>query len=218
MSRLVSVVVLSLGACNGSGTIGGEDTPELLVAIASPVDGATSVSGDEVQLSATVAWSDGSAAEGIWVWTAPEFELAGNNQVTTDLPVGSYALTATAVVGETTAQASVDVTVEQGPVEYGGAIDAKVDIKGGLGDYTVPCDGRCFAVALDYGFTIEGRIDGGVLTGTMLGDNATADQAVELTGSMSGDTIEAAFDRTWTNSSGSLRIYGTWSATPVVPE
>lgn len=222
----------------GSGGSSGASSPgtggeELSINIISPVDGAVVTEGDVVTLQVGAPGGlDGASwsIRGDASWSAE-----GNPVAVSDLPVGDLVLEVEAWSGQASATASVALTVEERvPVSYAGDLDAWAELVSPLWNADGPCvgpvdfvldvddtlagTGGCTADLDGYeqpvDFVVAGVIEGGVVSGTMSSD--LSEEAIEFSGSIGEDgLITCEFDKTWTEGSGSLRIWGTLTASPL---
>lgn len=212
--------------------------PELT--ISAPQEGATFTAGDNVHLKVT-ATVDGKGVEVTHAdWSAGEWTRSGNDVDVTDLPVGALTLHVEALVDGATGTADVDITIEEPvditPVGYHGSIQALMELHGDFDadatcngnltltgypeDKSIAGDGSC-AIDSDYGslgdapFTIEGTAKDGNVSGDLIMDADGTEYRTPFTGTGSiGAAINVSYDKTHSADGNSLRIYGTWSATP----
>ncbi len=215
------VLLLSLGllACG----------PEVAVEILSPVRGPAYFAGQEVLLDALVT-ADGVAVGPTPTWRAPDWERSANLIRVTDLPLGTYVIEVEAEWERGVGSAEVEITVEEPPPEpivHVGTTDIQIDITSPYYTGTVPCahqsleltlhpdgtvagEGRCDAVG-ERLIWFEGAVSGAEFTGTMRLDGQ--EEALDFVGARGEGTLTASFDGTFTSGQGSMRLYGSFTAT-----
>lgn len=213
--------------------------PELTVA--APEQGATYTLGEPVHLNVTAKVDGKSVAVSQVAWSAGGWSHTGNNVDVTDLPVGALTLHAEATVDGATATADVDITIEEPvdntPVGYHGSIQALIELHSSDGDFDATCNGSLTLTGFpadktisgsgaceidsDFGslgdapFTLEGTAKDGNVSGDMVMEADGTEYRTPFTGTGSiGAAINANYDKTHSIDGGSLRLYGTWSATP----
>jgi hypothetical protein len=221
------------GASGGpGGGPGGGDGEGAVAAVVSPEDGATFMAGDAVTLEVTL---DGAAPEGAeWSITGTPWVASGSPVTVSDLPEGELRLEVEAWSGGGSAVAQVDITVEpREPVSYAGEMSATVEVDSPYysadsdcpgpvsfvwdTDNTLWGTGSCYYDFDIYDDTVRfelfGQVEGGAVTGTLTSD--LDDEGMDFTGTVGADgLISASFDKTWSEGEGSLRIWGTLSASP----
>lgn len=116
-------------------------------------------------------------------------------------------------------------------VQYSGALNTHVWLEGDF-DYDDACNGtvaitytaadalvgtgQCRLGDYDFPYTIEGNGNRGNLSGNMILTSEGVEYMTPFTGSGErGSPIDAAFDKTFRDGGNSLRIAGTWTATPI---
>jgi hypothetical protein len=195
------------------------------VQITSPDDAASFEAGAVVHLAADV--SNGAEP----AWSAGQWSTAGNDLDVTDLPVGTWDLTA--AVG--TASDVVAITITQPmPRDYAGELAMSIDLSSDeYGDYTFACthisldftidpegtlggEGQCKSPLETYVFAMEGTVVDEVVSGFMITD-ATPDDPLPFEGTRTGADVSCTFDKTWVNEAGdgSFRLYGSFAASEV---
>jgi len=179
---------------------------------------------------------DGLVVDAPLVWTSGEWTTTGNALDVTDLAVGVHNLGVVASWEGMEAGADLSIEVLAGPVDYAGTLTAKADVASGSFQETYDCvsdylnfvlqpdgsfvgEGACTMDLPIIGtrtevFTINGTADGATVSGTMTVSEA-ADQPTSFSGTKTDDgTISSTFDQSFTDGSGTLRLYGTFTATP----
>ncbi len=241
---LILVPGLALAGCGepvdsaGSGGSSGSSSPgtggeELSITIISPADGAVVMEGDVVRLQ--VGAPDGLDGASWSLRGDASWSAEGSPVEVSDLPVGELVLEVEAWSGQASASASVALTVEERvPISYAGDLDAWAELVSPLWSADGPCvgpvdfvrevddtlsgTGGCTADLDGYeqpvDFVIDGVIEGGAVSGTMRSE--LSEEAIEFSGGVDADgLITCAFDKTWTEGDGSLRIWGTLAASPL---
>jgi len=209
------------------------------VEIVSPSDGASFGQGDEVLLEVSVTDQEsGEPMEhGAVTWSAPEgWSFTGDSGAVSDLPVGSYPLEVSVVIGERTLTDSVDVTVIEvhDPVHYAGQLRSRIYLYSN--EYDIddegPCDGtfeidtdaswgvvgsgQCH-VSLFHGmvdwdviFEIDGvRTDGSIAGTLFFFDDQGTRYETPYEGTVDDAAVSATFAAEHSNDHGILRFSGS---------
>lgn len=232
---------LGLAACGGDSkdTGDGEEQVRVVFAIVSPEEGFTADAGASVLLEvrATEEGTQNEVALSDIAWSAPEWAgSTGNGTTVTDLPVGTYELTATATVDGRELSDAVGITINALPVDYRGMLNASVDVIEPW-EFTLSCPGNLtFTVEgdgtfsngqggctiedyPDYSFTfvVEGSVTGAVVDGALVMDDGNGGrEETPFHGSKADDgAITATFDKEFSNDDGTMRLYGDWRAMPI---
>jgi hypothetical protein len=220
-----------LNGDSGSGDSGG-DHPYYVLEILSPADGSAFSEGDEVFLDVSLiedGGADTTAVSITWTLNTGDWTVDGDGVNVTDLPVGVHVLTATADVGPNGLSKFVNISVEALPINLTGSMDGKVEVKDpdGFGADD-DCDGPmafvldgadlsgtggCTAFGENIDFLVTGTVTDGQVSGEM--GVSGGEENVPFTGTWDASTqvLTGAFDRTWTTTDGTLRIFGTFQAT-----
>lgn len=221
----------------------GEDTEdttdrEITIAIAAPQPGREFDADEAVPLEVTA--KNGSRATDVTsaTWTIGAWNGEGVSTEATGLPSGAHTISVAAVVAGDTYTATVDITVLELAVTnwtYAGTLEADVIISTqDYGDFDDHCS-TPISFALDSGtltgsgtcavfgdldvepipFAMEGTVRGGTISGALIMTFDGTEARTPFDGSGdAGDPLSAAFDSTHRDSGNSVRIMGTWSATP----
>lgn len=236
----LAATTTTLVACGDKDETGGVDeNAEPVLSIVSPTEGQAFDEGTEVSLE--VAATDAVTGEALGVsevtWTADGWAGASGSPVlVSDLPVGAYALTASARSAGQDLTATVNITVNAVPVPYTGAMNAMLVLDYMIGVWESSCDGSVSFVLQPSGemtegtgscivpdypddpvpFTLEGTVTDGVLTGALVMTYDGADYRTPFDGALAEDrSISAAYNKTFPgDTGGSLQIKGTWDASP----
>lgn len=209
----------------------------LRVQITAPASGATFAEGSSVALISETTDSTGAEVKATVLWSAPDWSGQGLSLTATDLPVGSYEIVATAALAGEVAEDSIQITItELEEVEYSGLLHMETELEiDGLGSFDYPCEHRDLRWTLQgqaftgsgecevdysfgdetYRFDVDGSISGSSVSGTMRMEDSS--EVLLFDGSydpVSGH-IEASYDETWSNSDGSLRLYGSLEGDPL---
>lgn len=211
-----------------------------VLTIAAPQDGATFTAGDDVHLNVTATVDGKGVAVAHADWSTGSWTRTGNDIDVTDLPIGAVTLHVEALVDGVTGTADVDITIEEPvdntPVGYHGSIQALMEVHADIdvdatcfgnltvtglpADKTLTGEGSCeidsdFGSLGDAPFTLEGTAKDGTLSGDLVMVAEGTEYRTPFTGTGSiGAPLNASYDKTFTVDGDSLRLYGTWSATP----
>ncbi len=236
---LVSATLLTLLACTsteddtskrrGGGNAG---TGEAELVIDNPTAGAEFDAGQAIPLdvSATKDGRDLTPQDVSWrigAWTGD-----GAHTSAPGLDVGDHVVQVSATVDGETLESSVAISVLPTELNYSGTISAVATLSTDFGDFDATCDGPLNYVAArrtgaiegsgnvtctsDFGSEsfavgVSGTAADGIVSGTLdLEGNQTPFNG---TGSF-GESMNGQFDGTFSNSDGSLRFQGSWTASP----
>ena len=199
--------------------------------ITSPEDGAVFDYGEAVDFS--VETSDGSKIKTA-EWTIGDISRKGTDVTIDSLPAGDLHVKVTATVGGSTLNKAVDITVnDPAPLDYHGSVDMQLHVKYQGNDFDDSCpgnlsftyDGTTLAgsgtcteelASQEFTFTLDGTSKGGSkISGDLIlnSDGTEYSTPFEATGDY-GKPINATYDYTHKNGSDSVRVYGTWTASP----
>lgn len=236
---LVSATLLTLLACTSTeddsskGRGGGNSGPgEAELVIDNPTAGAEFDAGQAIPLdvSATKDGRDLTPQDVSWrigAWTGE-----GAHTSAPGLDVGDHVVQVSATVDGETLEGSVAISVLPTELNYSGTISAVATLSTDFGDFDATCDGPLTYVATrrtgslsgggnvtcssDFGsesFTVG--LTGTAADGTVSGSLDLEGNATPFNGTGSfGESMTATFDGTFSNSDGSLRFQGGWSASP----
>lgn len=201
------------------------------VSITSPEDGAVFEYGDTVDFA--VERSDGGnikTAE----WTIGDMSQKGTEVSVSDLPPGDLQVKVEGVAGGADYSDTISITVNPpAPIPYSGTVAMEFTLRYNGSDYDDSCPGTinftydgttltgggtCTETLFDtaFSFTLDGtakstaKIEGNLVLdydGTQYSTPFTA------TGKY-GEQIDATYDYTHKDSGNTLRVYGTWTASP----
>jgi len=215
----------------GGGPGGGDEALE--ISVVSPLDGVVVSEGDAVTFEVSrvgVGALDGAT----WSIVQSPWSVDGNPVTVSDLPVGDLVIEVEAWSGDSAGTAQISVSVEERvPVDYSGFMDAQASLDSPSYSDDGPCDGpisftrgtdnsltgsgSCtaeFIIDYDVIFALSGQVDGDVVTGTLTAD--LGEEGTPFSGTVAPDgSITCEFDQSWSEGSGSLRIWGTFSGTPL---
>lgn len=213
------------------------DRPEVTLTVVAPRDDAEFDADEPVPLEVTA--KRGSRAQDIEsaTWTIGGWTGSGATTEATGLPSGAHEVEVEVEVDGDTYRASVDITVLE-PVQtlfsYAGTLEADVIADTEFGEFDDHCstpitftlDGGTISgtstceVFADFDldpilFSITGSARGGTVTGALVMsvDGSDARTPFDGTGN-AGGPLSATFDSTHRSSDGSVRIVGSWSASP----
>ncbi len=242
--RALSFLPLLLLACSGDGSTDGDEkdskNPEeqaVQLTLLAPEDGMEYAAEEAVPLHVEAKRNGNPVSIESATWTISGWTGNGKETEATGLASGPHTVTVEAVVGGDSYTASVDITVAE-PVQtlwaYSGTLEADVIAETDFGDYDDHCstpitfsldsgviagNGTC-VVFEDFdldplNFAMEGTVRGGNVAGdlVMSFDGNEARTPFAGTGN-AGSPLTASFDTTHRSGDGSVRIVGTWTATP----
>ncbi|MDP2313378.1 MAG: hypothetical protein Q8P41_10765 [Pseudomonadota bacterium] len=214
------------------------DDKVVTLTISAPQPGAEFDADEAVPLTVTAKRGAKATDIASATWTIGGWTGEGTSTEATGLPSGAHTVTVEAVVGEDTYSASVDITVLE-PAQtfwsYAGTLEADVTLStADYGDFDDHCSapitftvdtgtlvggGQCnvFEDFVDdpLVFTLEGTVRGGNVTGFLIMATDGDPARTEFTGTGTvGNVLTASFDNTFRDSGNSVRIVGSWSATP----
>lgn len=241
--RLASLLPLFLLACSGStdgsdpdGTDKDKQEAEVTIELLSPSEGEEFPYGESVPLHVEAKRNGNPVAIESATWTVGGWTGTGKETEATGLEPGAKTVEVEAVVGGETYTASVGITIAEPVVyTYSGTFEARVVANiDGLGEFEDTCrttigftvdagvlagSGVC-AVFDEYdfeplSFMMEGTVGGGAVEGDLVMSLDGSEARTPFSGTgRSGQPLEASFDTTHRSGDGSVRIVGTWSASP----
>ncbi|MDP2309795.1 MAG: hypothetical protein Q8P18_27490 [Pseudomonadota bacterium] len=211
---------------------------EITITIAAPAAGREFDSDQAVPLEVTAKNGSRSTDIDSATWTIGGWTGEGVSTQATGLPSGAHTVSVEAVIDGDTYTESVDITVLEPAVTvwaYAGVLEADVIVSTqDFGDFDDHCS-TSVSIALDSGvltgsgtcavfddfdfdpinFVMEGNVRSGAVTGAlvMTFDGTEARTPFDGTGT-AGAALTATFDSTHRDSGNSVRIVGSWSATP----
>jgi hypothetical protein len=169
-------------------------------------------------------------------WQVGTWRGEGAHASAPGLEAGAYEVRVTAMVNGTAEEASVAILVVPGTIAYAGTLQANVTVSTEFGDFDAACSGpltftatrRTSAIAgggtaacsTDFGdqdlpFSVEGTLDGDGIRGDLILTADGQSQRTPFTGTGSyGASVNATFDGTFSNGDGSLRLQGSFNASP----
>lgn len=218
-----------VGTDSGSGPV-----DAAVLSVLSPADGSVLAEGEDVLLSVEAVGSVSgdilSIASVDWRLNVSEWGASGNDVSVSDLPAGNLQLIATAMVGEREVTAAVDLIVEPRRFELSGSMDAEIEVYSSEWGMTFDDDckgpmafvlegnvlsgtGACVAFDETVDFLVTGTDNNGEVTGEM--GVSDGEENVPFNGTWNSDTttLMGSFDQTWESGDGTLRLFGSFSAT-----
>jgi hypothetical protein len=169
-------------------------------------------------------------------WAIGTWRGAGAHTSAPGLDPGAYEVRVTAMVDGNAEEATVAILVVPGTIAYTGTLTADVTVTTDFGDIDASCSGpldftatrRTSAVAgggtavcrtefgdQDLPYSIEGTLDADGIRGDLILTADGQSQRTPFTGTGSyGAAVNATFDGTFSNGDGSLRLQGSFAASP----
>ena len=222
------------GGGPGGGSPGGGGGGETLdISVISPVDGASITEGDAVTFEVErvgVGALDGAT----WSVLQNPWSTDGNPVTVSDLPLGDLVIEVEAWSGTSTGTTQIALSViERVPVDYRGFMDAQAELDSPSYSDDGPCDGAVaftrntdnsltgtgsctaeFIVDYPVEFQLTGQVDGDQVTGMLTAD--LGEEGTPFAGTVAPDgSITCDFDQSWSEGSGSLRIWGSFTGSPL---
>jgi hypothetical protein len=219
---------------NGDDTGGPSEDAVIEVTITSPSKGDSFMLGDEVRFKVE-ATADGKKTNiKSATWTSGDWTKSGTDVTTDELPAGELTIEVEAEVGKDTYTDSVKITVtEPPPLDYRGTADIKIDVDYDGFELTDRCpgnlnfvlDGSAFSgtgsctdeqFGETFQFTITGALTGKKISGDLSLNIDGTDYPTPFDGTGGYDeAFNATFDQTVREGGNSVRVYGSWTASPV---
>jgi hypothetical protein len=235
---IVSASLLALLACSSAPTTDTDDrrgdgsTNGAELVLENPQPGSEFDAGAAIPLDVSATKDGRDLTPQDVTWTIGTWSGEGAHTSAPGLSAGEYVVGVRAIVDGETLEASAAIRVLPTELTYNGTLDATATLTTDFGDLDASCSGPISFTAvrrtgsLDGGGTITCSSDFGDesvyvgLTGTFSDGDVNGEMDVEgnrtaFRGSGTfGEAMTADFDGTFSNSDGSLRLQGTWSAAP----
>lgn len=242
--RMIALTSLSLLvlACAGSASTddkssdGSNDSNDTTggaaIQIDSPTAGAEFDAGQAISLDLSATKDGRDLTPTDVTWTIGDWTGTGAHTEATGLGVGDYVVQVTATVDGETLDASAGFSVLPTELNYNGTLTATATLSTEFGDFDADCSGPISYVVTRRSGALTGggdvtcssdfgdesfrvNMDGTASGGNVSGNLDLEGNATPFTGTGAfGEDMSATFDGTFSNSDGSLRFQGGWSASP----